>query len=118
VRHAAGDVVFVKAFIVGNGLGEVLDAALRLFGESAAPESHAAPRDIVQKSFGLKISILNNIAQDLNSSKRFSLFSAFFRVFLRFRRFSRAFSSLWGLTNHSFTDILMRKQQPHGRLSR
>ena len=55
VRHAAGDIVFVEAFIVGNGLGEVLDAALSLFGESAAPESHAAPRDIAQiKCFGLR----------------------------------------------------------------
>jgi hypothetical protein len=95
VGHAAGDVVLVEAFIVGDGLGEVLNAALSLFGESAAPESHAAPRDVVQKVFRVeKKTIPKNIAQDLNSSKHKSLFSAFFRVFLRFRRFSRAFSSL------------------------
>ena len=50
MRHAAGDVVLVEAFVVGDGLGEVLNAALSLFGESAAPESHAEPRDVEQKS--------------------------------------------------------------------
>jgi hypothetical protein len=111
VRHAAGDVVFVKAFIVGNGLGKVLDAALRLFGESAAPKSHAAPRDVVQKLFRVeRTCILKNIAQDLKSSKRIFIFSAFFSIFHGADAFSRTFSPLWDLTNHSFTDILILKR--------